>query len=180
VESPAVKTWPKGARTYTVASKLQTGLTAHIFAPFEERHPVLGHGVQAVTVWRRKPGSPEVIINGSAQSRDHGARLKDLVAGHAITKGVDAEFWDTFVEQHKDADYIQNRLLIWWPENDDGESISDYAKDGEKLLSGYEPLDLPLNDPNAPIPDPRVRREIGRNANIQVGGSKGGGDVGNV
>jgi hypothetical protein len=52
-----------------------------------------------------------------------------------ITKNVDADFWDAFVEQHRDADYILNKLVIWWSENDGGESVEEYAKDGERLLT---------------------------------------------
>jgi hypothetical protein len=168
VESPAVKTKSR-AKTYTVACKLQSGLYAHLFEFYEtvEASP-MGH--RTIKLARRI--EPGVVINGTAQSRDHGARLRDLVAGHAITKGVDAEFWDTFVEQHKDADYILNKLVIWWPENDSGESIGDYAKDGEKLLTGAEPLDPTMIEDakgRFHMTDPRFKVGIPLHSNLSSG-----------
>jgi hypothetical protein len=67
VAAPAVKTKSR-ARTYTVACKLQSGLRAHIFEEAEEKEPS-PLGFRMIKVGRRKPGSPEVIINGCAQYR---------------------------------------------------------------------------------------------------------------
>lgn len=98
-----------------------------------------------------------MIIAGPAEERHFGAKRKEIIAGYAITRNVDAEFWDLFVSQHKDQEWLINKLIVWWPTEGDDASIRDQAKEGEALRSGYEPLDLPLIG-GQPITDPRAKQ----------------------
>lgn len=40
------------------------------------------------------------------------------VFGYALTEGVDKNFWDTWLEQNKDAAYVVGKLVFAMPNND--------------------------------------------------------------
>lgn len=60
-------------------------------------------------------------------------------SGYAFTRGVvPVEFWEEWLEQNKEADYVKNHMIF--ADREDASAKAD-AREHEKKLSGLEPLD---------------------------------------
>lgn len=69
-----------------------------------------------------------------------------LVAGYALTHGVDKEFWDAWVAQQAKAPYVQSGMIMAYEKLD---MINGAARERVNELSGLEPLN-PKSDPRVP------------------------------
>lgn len=137
----------KGATHCTVYSKLQTGLILQL-STFEERQEAtLGGGIRSVKVAVK--GGDKYIIPGTAVEFGKQPKCR-MVAGFATCPDVPIDFWNAWVEQHKDADYIIRNLVFAYPQQSDGDAC---ARDYASALTGLEPIDpnnLPRGVQTAP------------------------------
>jgi hypothetical protein len=156
-EAPAVHVPRKTARTVTVACKIPNGLTLQHFRPMKTYEQVQGGGSREVVINVRLPA--EVVVEGPAYPNGptpKGFHKKPtIIGGYAFTKGVDADFWNTWLEQNKDTDMVRNKMILAYDEVD---SLRDEAKDHAKLRSGLEPM--------SPFEDPRRIRSLA-NGNVR-------------
>src|SRR5260370_37042634 len=122
-----------------VACRLASGLILSIDEPFEmvEQTPT---GPRSYTAHRRLEQTYETRGNASAW---HPPRLGDkppplLEYGFALTPGIPRDFWDAWLKQHHDADYIKNGFVFAHvkPESTKAES-----REKEKVVTGFEPID---------------------------------------
>ena len=121
--------------TVTVCCKLPNGMRLRVYG-FGERHePVLGGGTRAVR--QAFPMGDEVVIAGWSHPQNR-APENQIVAGYAVTHGVDAQFWEQWLEQNKDAEFVTKGLIFAHAQ---AQSAIDKAKDGAKIKSGLERLD---------------------------------------
>lgn len=123
--------------TVTVASKMPFDFILRIYDFAKRYEPVMGGGTREVKIAERRRGSKEFIVQGNSWPQNKGPHQK-LEFGFAITSGIPKAFWEEWLEQNKDADYIMNGMLFAF-----GESASAVAKarEMEKEKSGLERLD---------------------------------------
>jgi hypothetical protein len=123
------------AETVTVASKLQLGLQLQLQAPYTVTEEVFGGGVRDKTRYHKT--GKTVVIAGCALDRG-GPSDKHLVGGFALTPGVDKEFWDAWLEQHRDFPPVKNGEIFAYERL---ATVTGEAKEKASLKTGGEPLD---------------------------------------
>lgn len=132
----------------TVACKLPHGLVLQVYEEYEDGEAVLGGGIRVVK--RFRPTGETITINGNArkfgEAPDH-----RIVAGFALTEGVNKDFFERWLEQHKDLPAVKNRLIYAFESLD---HVEGQAKNDANLRNGMEPL--------APSGDPRTPRRVQR------------------
>jgi hypothetical protein len=128
--------------TVTVASKFPMDFTLRIFDFVKRYEPVMGGGTREVKIAERRRGSKEFIVQGNSWAQNRGPH-QQLHSGYAITSGIPKAFWDEWLEQNKEADYVVNGMLFAHAET---ASTMSEAREKEKEKSGLERLD-PKNLP---------------------------------
>ena len=71
-----------------------------------------------------------VTLNGSNSS--------SLIGGHGLTEGVDKEFWDAWLADHKDFDPVKQGLIF---AHEKDANTKAEAKEKTNTKTGMEPLD---------------------------------------
>ncbi len=127
------------AATVTVACKVSAGLVLRVYEMTEGSEPVLGGGSRTVQVARMK-GEP-VTLRGPAMRF---GQNKSLYGGYALTHGVDAEFWETWLKQNAESALVINRQVFAHEKQD---AVEKRAVDNKDARTGLEPLD-PKNLPS--------------------------------
>lgn len=126
--------------TVTVGCKLPHGIY------LENIDPKVFDGVDKKEGVQARPSGQRVRIHGNA--RPVGVEIPEdapqIVSGYAITPGVPADFWDTWLSQNKDAPFVKAGLIFAHAKAD---STIAMARDGKKIRSGFEGL-----DPSKPAP----------------------------
>ncbi|MFM0141740.1 hypothetical protein [Paraburkholderia sp. RL18-085-BIA-A] len=123
--------------TVTVASKFPMDFTLRIYDFVKRYEPVMGGGTREVKIAERRRGSKEFIVQGNSWAQNRGPH-QTLNFGYAITSGIPKAFWDEWLEQNKDADYVVNGMLFAHAET---ASTMSEAREKEKEKSGLERLD---------------------------------------
>ena len=147
--APAVATSQKSKRTVNVACKVQTGLELQL-----QKETTWPENTPSGTVMRTRfdKVGPTVTVRGPAQPngpRPRGYPAPPLiVGGYAITPNVDADFFEEWMRQNKDAPYVTNKMIFAHASRD---HVKGDAKDNKGTRSGFEPLN-PENDPRMPKP----------------------------
>lgn len=121
--------------TVTVASKLPFPLKLQLQQSYEVTEEVFGGGVRKKTRWQKV--GKEVVIQGCSYDRGK-PHEKQIVGGAALTHGVDADFWNAWLEQHKTYSPVVNGLIF--AQAKPADAISE-AKEMAELKSGFEPTD---------------------------------------
>lgn len=127
----------------TVACKLPHGLQLRCFRMVETAEPVMGGGSRLVPV-AQQVGEP-ITINGNAVAFGAIPNFR-IVAGYALTEGIDKDFFDKWREQNAELPAVKNRLIFAYEKSD---VTADAAKECVAQRSGLEPL-LQDKDPRAP------------------------------
>lgn len=158
VQGPARQPSSAGAKV-TVACKLPHGLRIRAFEFVTENEPVMGGGIKEVRVAR--PRGEPILINGTAFPFGQVPNYR-IVAGYALTEGVDKDTWDAWLEDNKNSAMVRNGMIFAYEKT--AEAV-DAAKDHRKLKSGLEPLHLDsdgqLDDPRRPRPANGALTKVG-------------------
>lgn len=72
-----------------------------------------------------------------------------MIGGYAVTENCPKDFWDAWVEQHKMAPYVVNKMIFAVPDLSDAKA---QAKETEGVMSGLEPVQRK----GKTVTDPRV------------------------
>lgn len=123
------------ASTVTVACKLPHGLVLRNFEMITRSEPVMGGGTREVQFAEQR-GEP-VVIKGYATKWGEAPTIQ-ISGGYALTKGVDAEFFDAWLEQNQDHDAVKSGLIFAAERVD---YAADKAKERKDLRNGLEPID---------------------------------------
>lgn len=125
--------------TVYVACKLPNGIVLQCDEMVEHREPVMGGGFKEVKVARRTGETYRIAGNALDVEKIKAGEINHLViGGFAITPGIPKEFWDRWYEQHKHMDIVKGGHIYAHTQD---ASVRDYARDGQKLRSGLEPID---------------------------------------
>lgn len=134
----------KSATTVTVACKIPHGLVLQLCKPtkwFEETP----NGVRERT--RFDKVGTRVFVRGNSYpvgTQAPGFPEKGPMAGgYAMTSGIDADFFDEWLEQNEKNPVVTSGMIFAMPS---GADARDKAKEQSALRSGLEPLDTTFND----------------------------------
>lgn len=139
----------------TVACKLPAGIRLRNFKMVPHREPVLGGGFRETEI--AEPVGEDILINGTAVSFGLAPR-HTVVAGFAITEGVDKECWDNWLAANTASAMVRNGLIFAYERSD---AVLDEAKNRRDVRSNLEPF-VPSEDP-AKQRDPRAPRRSSQN-----------------
>lgn len=121
--------------TVTVACKLPHGLIMRVFRMVERSQPVMGGGTRIEKIAEELP--ERVTLAGFSHEQIK-APNAPLVGGFALTRGVDREFWELWLDQNRTSDMVRNGLIF---SHTQYESTEDEAKDKKDVKSNLERLD---------------------------------------
>lgn len=130
--------------TVTVASKAPFDIILKLYDFVERSEPVLGGGMRSFKQAQERRTSKSFIVQGNSWPQNKGPH-QQIVGGYAMTHGIPKAFWDEWIEQNKEADYVVNGMLFAHVE---AASVTSKARDQEETKSGLERLDpqkLPRN-----------------------------------
>ena len=110
-----------------------------------------------------------VTINGTAypagQPPEGMPDRPSMIAGAALTPGVDKAFWDAWLAQNKDTPMVKNGMVFAHEKID---AVKGKARDAKNVLSGLDPIN--------PKGDRRMPRKLkGKVGSITVGEDEDGG-----
>jgi hypothetical protein len=123
--------------TVTVASKMPFDFVLKLYDFRERNEPVMGGGARTYKIAEPRRGAKTFVVQGNSFPQNKGPH-QQLTFGYAITHGIPKAFWDEWVEQHKEADYILNGMLFAHSET---ASTMAEAREKETEKSGLERLD---------------------------------------
>ena len=123
------------AGTVPVACKAPHGYRLQLHDMVDHDEPVMGGGFRQVK--RAVQIGERVRINGAAHPVDK-APLHQLIGGTALTHGVDADWWASWLKQNADTDMVKNRVIY---AADKPSYVEGKAKELIKDRSGLEPID---------------------------------------
>lgn len=146
----AAKRGAKVSGKVTVACKIEGGLLLRIFGWQDEDRPVMGGGTKVVKT-SVQIGEPVRVRGPSAPYGK--VPVVPVVGGYGLTSGVDAQFWEKWLEQNRDHDAVRNKLIYACASP---ETAHGMAEDRSEILSGLQPL----------VPDTDRRIPRGTNPNI--------------
>ena len=140
----------------TVASKLPMSLLLQICSSRTETRR------DRATIWQEEvffKTGPVVVIRGTAYPNgevpEGMPERPRMVAGYALTPGVDEDWWNTWVEQNAEFPAVKAGLVFAFPKMD---AIIGCAKEHRDLDSNLGPL-RPARDGNQET-DPRMPRKL--------------------
>lgn len=142
IKAPAVHAKTSGARVYTVCLKSPAGVILRIFRKVSVREAIMGGGYRDVDIW--EPTGAQYTLHGYATLPGVLPKVPVIYSasysgvGYAINKGVPAEIWEPWWEQNKDHLELCKSGMIYG--HVETESAEAHAVDGEKVVSGLEPL----------------------------------------
>lgn len=160
-KSPAVHV-PKKPGTVTVACKIPHGLILQLCKKTAWVEDTPSGSRDRIRYDRH---GPRVFVRGTAYPVQPGPEFPErgpMAGGFALTAGVDAEFFDQWLEQNKQSPVVVNGLIFAEPTR---ESTKAKAEEFKSKRTGLEPLDITLNA-KGESNDPRVPRPASRAVGI--------------
>ena len=142
-----------GSETVSVASKMPFDFTLRLFDFVEKHEPVMGGGSRSYKIAEQRRGTPEFVVMGNSFPQNKGPH-QPLSGGYAITHGIPKDFWEAWLEQHAEADYVVNSIIF---AQGDSASITAETKEKEGVKTNIERLD-PNNLPKGLQTSDAVRR----------------------
>ena len=155
VASKANKPSHAGAKVF-VACKMETGLRLRVFKMMTEHEPT-PMGPREVTVARFER---EAYVNGVGKRLEAAPRC-EVVAGYAITAGIDKDLWDRWLKDNEESEIWVNELIF---AHEDADYLRGWCREHASAMSGTQPLSGG-DDPRAPKTALKLEDEEGRAKN---------------
>lgn len=131
--------------TVTVACKIPNGLILQLHEMIDTNE-VTPNGFRSIM--KAQPKGPQVHIAGYSREFMQAPKAP-IVCGFALTRGVDADFWEEWLNQHRDADCVRNGLIFAHENVADSKA---QAKDHRDVSDNQGPL---VQDTDRRIPKRR-------------------------
>ena len=147
-----------GTSTVVVACKLPQGFRARLFKKGEMRTTTPAGVVQSITQFQ--PTGAEYIFKGPQHGQNEGPRVL-TASGFALTVGVPADFWDAWLDQHKEHDLVKSGLIFAFERRNDAVAC---AKEHKGIKTGLERI-----DPSKPVVHGRIKIEADANSPVKIG-----------
>lgn len=127
-----------GSKCVTIASKMPFPFTLKLHK-FQELHEaVMGGGQRVVKQAFPIAKMPTYVVNGNSYPQNVGPGERQIKHGYALTTGIPKDFWDQWLEQNKEADYVINQMIF---AHADMAGAIDHAGECKDIKSGLERLD---------------------------------------
>lgn len=126
-----------------VACKLPNGLFLQLFTMVTGAEPVMGGGFREVKIAQRV--GEQIRINGYAHPAMSAPRAP-MSQGFALTEGIDADFWEAWLNQNRDADYVRNGLIFAHATRED---VKAQTREHRAISDNQGPI-VPNTDPRIP------------------------------
>ena len=126
-----------GSETVTIASKLPMDLIMQLHDFQDEHEPVVGGGVRNFKIARPRHGAKRFLLLGNSWAQNKGPHQR-IESGCALTPDIPKDFWEEWLDQNKDGDFIKNGMIFASAEH---RSVVAQAKEMESVKSGLERLD---------------------------------------
>lgn len=118
----------------TVGCKFPNGMHLRTFVMREVEEQVAGGGVR-----KTKRAELAEVFTVAGPSKPHNRETsKQIQDGYALTMGVSAAFWNTWLEQNKDSDMVKNGLIFAHGGLND---VRAEATEKAKVKTGLERID---------------------------------------
>lgn len=150
----------EAVKTVTVACKLPNGLVLQLFEWIDVPQPGPG-GIRMVKESVRVGQRYIVRGNRFAYGQIPDFRITDNNNGYGLTQHIPRDFWDKWIEQNKDADYVKSKLIFAHARQVD--TIAE-AYENQKRKSGLEPID----PAKPPVRQVGTDEELAARMNINV------------
>ena len=166
IEAPAVPA-KKTSRTVCVACKIPQGLALQLQTPMKRRTPKgLGSDNDYEEVLYNVKGGQTYNVFGPAIPAMGGVpdgyiMPPDIKGGYAFTPGIPADFWEKWLHQNEQADYVTNHMIFALPEV---ASAKAKAVEQEEIKSGLEPMSRERDPQTGMLKDRRIPKPL--NANV--------------
>jgi hypothetical protein len=125
--------------TVTVGCRLPAGLHLSVFVMQSSVEPVMGGGTRDIS---RASLAGRVTVRGSAR-RPGDTSFGEIVSGFGITRDVDADIWDLWLDQNKDSAVVQNGLIFAYAKSNDAVAAAKSNAMARTGLEGIDPGNLP-------------------------------------
>lgn len=135
------------AGTVTVACKIPNGLILRLFEMIDTNE-VTPTGYRSIK--KAQPKGPQVTIAGYSREFMQAARAP-IASGFALTRGVDADFWEEWLNQNQDSDCVRNGLIFAHENAADSKA---QAKEHREVTDNQGPI---IPDTDRRIPKRRNR-----------------------
>lgn len=132
-----------GSKTVTVASKLPFDMIMRVYDKKTVHEPIMGGGVREYQKFVRRQGAKSYLITGNSFPQNQGPGQVQIADGYAITNDIPKDFWDEWLEQHKEADFIVNGMIFAHSERASTFSQAREMADVKTNLERLDPKNLP-------------------------------------
>ncbi|TAL90910.1 MAG: hypothetical protein EPN62_00810 [Candidimonas sp.] len=139
--------------TVVVASKLPMDLILKLFDFKRQSEPVMGGGMREYKIAQPRPDTKVFVVQGNSFPQNKGAH-QQIAHGFAITRDIPKAFWDEWLEQNKNSDYVRNGMIF---AHEESASTMAEAHEKEGVKSNLERLD-PNNLPDGLKTSDEMRR----------------------
>jgi hypothetical protein len=163
IEAPAIVNVPKNGRTVCVACKVPQGIRLQLQHPMKRRMPkgLGGDNDYEETMFNVFGGQiyncfgPAIPAMGGVP--DGYVMPPDIKGGYAFTPGIPVDFWEQWLKQNAQADYVLNHMVFALPAMADAK-IKAVSHEAEK--SGLEPVSREIDEKTGMLKDRRVPKPI--------------------
>jgi hypothetical protein len=121
----------------TVASKFPMPFTLRLYVNVKKHDLVMGGGTREYTIAQPVAGEKIYVVDGVSYHQNRGIK-HNFESGFALTHNIPRDFWERWLEQNKDADYVVNGMIF---ANDENASAKSRARELESVKSGLERID---------------------------------------
>lgn len=128
--------------TVIVACKIPNGLILQCSEEYTAHEAVSGGGYREVKMFRK--AGEKHFVRGPKVPQGMMPTF-ELASGAALTSGIPADFWERWLEEHKNATYVLNGLVFASKEL---AGVRAHCRENENVPSLLEPID-PANLPQA-------------------------------
>lgn len=139
-EPDARQTTRSATGMVVVGCKIPNGVILQLSVFEQNAEPVMGGGHRDVKIGR-KVGQTYTVRGPNVKFGEIPRFL--MAGGYALTSGIPEDFWNTWLEQNKDAEMVKRELIVAYKSMDDVEA---HCSNNETLKTGLEPMD-PQNLP---------------------------------
>jgi len=146
-----------GTATVTVACKLPHGLNMRVYDWEKVEYQLLGGGMKSAREARPRETTYRLNGNSVAQNRAPGC---EIVGGFALTHGIPKDFWDLWLEQHKDWPAVKNGFIFAYEKPDATRGESREKKNLKTGLERLNPKKLPRGVAIADETDSETKKKI--------------------
>ena len=136
-ETLSLKKSTSASTTVTVGSKMPSDFILRLHDNVKKYEPIMGGGTREYTIAIPRNNARAWLVRGNAYAQHLGPGELSIVGGYSLTDGIPKAFWEEWLEQNKQADFVVNGMIFAHAER--ASAVSE-SKEKEECKSGLERL----------------------------------------